>query len=225
MLITGGISNETTVDGNGVVTRVNSNKHQRFINREAEIKVNELFRAHTLPIISIDENEVKSRYVNFVYYDLEEHLTEIVYVIRRLHNLSIDYVFNPFELIRKSKVKIEYDKKRIKALEEVWETRPKTLCHNDLLLGNIGYSNGKFLLYDFEFTGMNDRYFDIASFVTENNLFHLEETLCQLFGVEDLELLKEYYYLNDVLWTMWGHELGHQELVKDKEWRLKNHKY
>lgn len=181
----------------------------------------ELFEKHTLPVVEVTNEYLKTIYIKFKEFSVEEHLLDIVYLIGKLHNLKVDYVFNPFEIIKKSKIKIEYDKARINALEKIWEQREKVLCHNDLLLSNFGYTGNKFILFDFEFAGMNDRLFDIASFITENNLFHLEHELEHLFGVNDIELLREYYYLNDVLWTIWGHEMGHEKLIKDKENRIK----
>ena len=53
---------------------------------------------------------------------------------------------------------------------------PDRLCHNDLLEGNFLFTKDKLYLIDFEYAGYNDYYFDIASFISENDL-NYEETI------------------------------------------------
>lgn len=48
---------------------------------------------------------------------------------------------------------------------------PRVPCHNDLLGANfLEASDGRLWLLDWEYAGMNDRYFDLGNFATNNDL-------------------------------------------------------
>lgn len=50
-------------------------------------------------------------------------------------------------------------------IEAAFAASPDELvaCHNDLLPGNVLFDEGRVWLLDFEYAGMNDRYFDLAN--------------------------------------------------------------
>ena len=86
---------------------------------------------------------------------------------------------------------------------------------------------------DFEYAGYNDYYFDIASFISENDL-NYEETITFLkayFTDEECNYDKLKVFLNfcDLLWYTWAtllyekrNEEIYNEIAKEKLHRLKN---
>ena len=85
---------------------------------------------------------------------------------------------------------------------------PDRLCHNDLVEGNFLFSRDKLYLIDFEYAGFNDYYFDIASFISENDL-NYEETITFLkayFSNEECNYKKLDVFLQfcDLLWYTWA---------------------
>ena len=107
------------------------------------------------------------------------------------------------------------------------------LCHNDLVEGNFLFTNDALYLIDFEYAGYNDYYFDIASFISENDL-NYEETITFLkayFTDEECNYDKLKVFLNfcDLLWYTWAtllyekrNEEIYNEIAKEKLHRLKN---
>ena len=107
------------------------------------------------------------------------------------------------------------------------------LCHNDLVEGNFLFTKDALYLIDFEYAGYNDYYFDIASFISENDL-NYEETITFLkayFTDEECNYDKLKVFLNfcDLLWYTWAtllyekrNEEIYNEIAKEKLHRLKN---
>jgi len=85
-----------------------------------------------------------------------------------------------------------------------------TLCHNDWVSGNIGFTDQRDYLIDYEYAGDNDPYFDVMSFITENKLTEDErkEFLDTYFDhpLTSVELLalKAYEDFQNLLWCTWA---------------------
>lgn len=89
--------------------------------------------------------------------------------------------------------------------------REKVPCHNDLVPENILLQGDNLYIIDWEYSGMNDFVFDIASFFIETNL---SEEFQNLFleeyferGNVDIEQIKQeiilYQFCQDILWYIW----------------------
>ncbi len=113
-------------------------------------------------------------------------------ILQKLHTIKIEQA--PIHLEIKNKTK-----EVIKAFETI-DKYPKeyVLCHNDLNPKNIFFSND-IKLIDWEYAGVNDRYFDLACVCVE---FHLGEEMQKVFldtyftdaySVEKLEAYKVVY--------------------------------
>lgn len=154
---------------------------------------------------SFDETQAKSR--------IERTAT----LMRRLHSLNttIGFSFDPIQRYRQYRSHLKHPRiddahaeatlTRIQALQ-----RPMTLCHNDWVEGNMGFTDNRDYLIDYEYAGDNDPYFDVMSFVTENTLSVDEEerfiTAYFQRALNDTERaeLELYRDLHNVLWCAWA---------------------
>lgn len=110
---------------------------------------------------------------------------------------------------------------------------PDRLCHNDLVEGNFLFTKEKLYLIDFEYAGLNDYYFDIASFISENNLDYQESlTFLQAYFTDekcDFKKLDIFLRFCDLLWYTWAtllyekrEEEVYKDIANDKYHNLKN---
>lgn len=135
---------------------------------------------------------------------LEENVKLVANMLKQLH--TSDFVmendFNPFDETVKYESLFDgpcadrmYDgytelRPRFFALQQRlrelgWDQKP---CHNDLLANNLvkNGNNGRLYLIDWEYSGINDPMFDVASLFLENE-----------FAPEDQELFFNYYFMGE----------------------------
>ncbi|HET7120915.1 MAG TPA: choline/ethanolamine kinase family protein [Solirubrobacterales bacterium] len=83
-------------------------------------------------------------------------------------------------------------------------------CHNDLLAANFIRSPRGIRIVDWEYAGMNDRYFDLGNFAVNNGLGEAEEEalLAAYFGApasaRRLAALRLMRFMSDFREAMWG---------------------
>ncbi len=86
-----------------------------------------------------------------------------------------------------------------------------TLCHNDLVAGNVCFQGEHCYIIDYEYACDNDPYFDLLSFITENDI--QDECLRNVFfeayfkgPVTNKQLQKIRYYekLLNLYWCQWA---------------------
>jgi len=114
----------------------------------------------------------------------ENELKILAQTLHKLHSITIDS--KPIELQTDTSIVDKYSKEYV-------------LCHNDLNPQNIFFSNElKFI--DFEYAGVNDRYFDLACVCVEFGLdgkmvevFFRDYFECGDFSLEKLEAYKIIY--------------------------------
>ena len=121
-------------------------------------------------------------------------------------------IFNPVEQIHlmykkiKKHKEFEFYNNCINGMKSILEKYSKpqdlALCHNDITAGNIIIKEGKIYLIDFEFSGMNDIYYDLAGFCCMLNDEKREIFLNNYFKDEkcDKEKLNDYIKIN-FLWN------------------------
>lgn len=109
------------------------------------------------------------------------------------------------------------DKKVHSAFIEIQRHKKElVLCHNDLHHQNIIFSNS-IKLIDWEYAGINDRYFDLASIIIEFKLNRKDE---QLFlrgyfkrnSKPNIEKLLPYKIIYKELWRLWFDKLNKGKL-------------
>ena len=164
-------------------------------------------------------------------------LRSIVRTVRRVHALpAIDHSFDPFRRIRAS---FERAASRdvplpagsggiLRRLDEIEAARGPleppylALCHNDLFAGNL-LNADPIRLIDWEFAGMGDVFFDLATLVVSTDesaplaQVHRNLILDEYFGTEALEhrrRLDDMVFvvrLHVVAWGLTHHVLGTPE--------------
>jgi thiamine kinase-like enzyme len=163
---------------------------------------------------------LKGRTVSALELASEPLLVEVSTTLRRVHSAgTIEKYFDPFTIVRdyhrtaqERGVAEPFDYlgalSVLERIEAVRPFRPTRFCHNDLLNGNFLYDE-RLRILDWEYAGMGDPMFDLAS-LSVNHAFTPEsdeQLLRHYFGRSDdgllavLALMKPVSELRE---TMWG---------------------
>lgn len=155
--------------------------------------------------------------LTFKEYKAKDRIIRTAQLMKRLHSLNqcIGFEFNPIERYLKYRKNVKhpmiddsFSDSIVHTLESI--KRPHTLCHNDWVAGNICFSQTRDYLIDYEYAGDNDPFFDVMSFITENDLTdqEKEEFILSYFGKipnpEEQALLKTYEQFHNLLWCTWA---------------------
>jgi thiamine kinase-like enzyme len=139
---------------------------------------------------------------------LEKHdLKKLAQLLRALHNIKLNIKPLDLEKVLTSKSKV---------IEEALTTLKKyeveeVLCHNDLNFKNILFTD-EVKLIDWEYAGVNDRYFDLASVCVEFDLGSKDEMyfLEYYFDISEeiyMEKFSGYKAIYKALCAQWFEEL------------------
>ena len=176
--------------------------------------------------VKLSEYIDRAETLNFRTAKLEENMKLTADILRRLHDsdFPMENRFDPFAEAERYEslldgldarmykgyyqLKVQVMAIRQRLLRIGYEQKP---CHNDLLAFNlVKNGEGRLYLIDWEYAGINDPMFDIASYFLENE-----------FSPEDEELFFHYYLKNgqdaavarekilifkisqDFLWSIW----------------------
>ncbi|WP_338985558.1 phosphotransferase family protein [Spiroplasma endosymbiont of Diplazon laetatorius] len=127
----------------------------------------------------------------------------------------------------------------IKQYALYFETLDLTLSHNDLVPGNILFKDNKVILIDYDYVTLNNKFFDLASFITEtlNNkedlidYFISKSIESELLKENELNTLNKMIKYQDLLWSLWAifmyenkKEKVFLNIYEEKINRLKNRK-
>jgi thiamine kinase-like enzyme len=176
-----------TVNGERFVLRVSGlNSTCLGINRahEAEIltAVSEAGIGAQVVYYQLPEGHLVTRYINGQHLSLDEYrkpekIEQIVKTVKRLHALPLlNTRFSPFRRVesyarqaQEMGISLPYDFERLLERTRVIEKeqaqdpyRWQRFCHNDLFCVNM-LDDGKIRLIDWEFSGVNDIYYDLAT--------------------------------------------------------------
>lgn len=142
----------------------------------------------------------------------QQELKKLALLIKKLHTLKLRQ--KPNYLRQNFKFK---DKKAIKAFVglKAYKKEP-VLCHNDLHDKNILFGKGVKLI-DWEYAGINDRYFDLASICVEFKLSRRDrETFLRVYFGRNKQVnqkkLALYKVIYKELWRLWFLKLDRGEL-------------
>ncbi|WP_411170111.1 phosphotransferase [Clostridium sp. MB05] len=162
---------------------------------------------------------IESSQISIDIYNSKNFLNTLTFTLKKLHNLEYNNNFNPFEVIENNINFLINDKfdfnhninqilKKLKYLEKKL-TKEITygLCHNDLNISNILYSNEKVYFIDFEFSGMGDIFFDLATlswFLNEDMKVKLLKNYFGHYSLEQKEKLEDYLFIVKLWNATWS---------------------
>lgn len=214
-----------TLESMQVVLRVPPTDAHRIVFREHELKAHTLIATTDLDVETLyfdPETGIKmTRYIpdlkTFSEYTGEDKIARTASLMRKLHALkqTIGVSFDPVKRYRQYASHVKYPMVCPLRAESIIHNLEKlesdlTLCHNDWVPGNICFTPEKDYLIDYEYAGDNDPFFDVMSFITENDLTQEEkqEFLDAYFQREitAAESLKLHVYedFHNLLWNTWA---------------------
>ena len=142
--------------------------------------------------------------------------------VRKLHelNIKVEHTFDPFsqleyyETLRNEKSSFaDYDKTRenIFKLKNVLSNfKPDIcLCHIDPICDNFLLDGDKVVLIDWEYSGMCDKYIDVAFFCiysnySKENIDRIIELYCTEDVTDEIKIkIYSYIAVTGLLWTVW----------------------
>ncbi|MEA4821455.1 MAG: phosphotransferase, partial [Erysipelotrichales bacterium] len=166
--------------------------------------------------IKITKYIENSKVFNESSLSIEKKITMVAEKLRKIHSIKINSLkFNSLEKLnvfkKKSLSLFTFEKVIIKNIENQYSKSNLVLCHNDLVNVNLLFDNEKLYIIDYEYAGMNDKMFDLASFLSENDITD-EKTILDFlkcyyldkYSNNIFEDLKIWYIFNDILWTYWA---------------------
>jgi thiamine kinase-like enzyme len=169
----------------------------RRTEREAALAVSEAGIAPEVILFALPEGHMITRFVEGHEWSVDEFKTPAVIrrvaeTIKRVHTLpAISGVFSPYRDIEK-RLQVAQERgvplpdhmdrclDKMYAIERQRASVPQVFCHNDPFPNNF-LDAGRVLLLDWEFAGMGDPFYDLAS-------------ACHFFAPEQKALLLECYF-------------------------------
>ncbi|MEA5061184.1 MAG: phosphotransferase [Erysipelotrichaceae bacterium] len=226
-VIDGGLSNISHEINDSYVIRTPSNYIQPFNDFSKEKAVLEAIEKLSISekIVKFD-TELGIKISKFVHGGLlyketptDEQIRLTAKTLKKLHRSGIEVPYN-FDLnkrldlyksfAKKNTLDQRYEKKIIRQINAILSREKMVICHNDLVRGNLLYRFNKLVIIDWEYAGMNHPYFDLASFISENDLSD-EQTrlfLSSYFGSKFNNLrtkkVNVFIAFNDILWYYWS---------------------
>jgi thiamine kinase-like enzyme len=152
-----------------------------FVDRKIEFQTIE--RIQSLPLNSkvlffdVDTGEKIQTFVEgdvLTTLNYHDHLDQVVQALKTLHQSQFEQV-NDYGLINRLSLYESYTNQRtplyqelkafwIKIYQSKYEQQPKVYCHNDAQRSNMVVAKDRLYLLDWEYAGLNEFYYDIASF-------------------------------------------------------------
>lgn len=239
-IMPGGLTNKnfkiTLADGSVVAMRVAGKGTAGYLDRPAERHNATLMASIGIaPVIYYYDPKTGSQCVEFIeaatmhapdFQTNRDVLTKAAQIMRRYHDSGYQFIseFDPIEkimtylgILKEHNFKEIYEgfdkiRENMDKLKKAYEVNPpkKVCCHNDTLAENFMYDGKVMRMIDWEYGGMNDRYFDIACVIVENPLDQeTEDALVKAyFGDEVNEEVLARVLLNKFLvnahWSIWS---------------------
>lgn len=230
-----GLTNKNTIvtlKDSRIVLREPKPENMHLFNYKNEASILGLVKSLDAPLLYFNEETgIKvSEYIPNTEVYQEKYLLRAAALIKQLHDLKahceIDFnitdSFNSFQTKNSLYDLSPYTHFLSEAQEQSDFT---TLCHNDLVQGNFLFSDNRDYLIDYEYATNNDPFFDIMSFITENDIqdSNQREAFYEVyFGhiptLEDRAKLRVFELAHYVLWCQWAcmmYDLYKETVYKD----------
>lgn len=162
----------------------------------------------------------------------DEQIFYVARKLKKLHNCKIQVpffymMFNKINIYKQNisedlLINKNYESKIIKEVTKIFAKSPFVLCHNDLVKNNLLFKYDDVFLIDWEYASMNNLYFDLASFISENNLNEKQQELflSKYFGYRYNDIkrnrVKTFIRFQNILFYYWSLYLYNKR--KDKRY-------
>jgi thiamine kinase-like enzyme len=212
--------------GDFFMVRIPYQDSEHIVSRQHEKAAIDLVYRQSLDVETVYFNEQSgikiTRYVDdlltFDEYTGKDKYYRVGRLMRKFHDLNVKsgFLFDPIQRLNQYKAQI---KNKIFILEDedkyhrfIENQREGfTLCHNDWVAGNIGFSSMRDYLIDYEYAGDNHPYFDVTSFLSENQIFddnaRKEFYIAYFSKLPDentLQALHAFEMFHHILWCHWA---------------------
>lgn len=242
-----GFSNHSYLINRQHVLRIKKSSRDQFynskleaicINKVAPLKISE-------NVVYFNENDgtklslYLKRTKKIVSQPTKEQMAYVAKALKKLHRakISTGVSFDLFNRLRyyKSKcvdyVDTLYERKVISSVEKFIYQDPFVLCHNDVVNGNLLFRKRQVFLIDFEYAADNNPLFDLASFISENDIvddksrrYFLRQYYGKSVDEKQFRHLLRLIELQDILWYYWAqmHYVQTKEVIYK---RIAHHKW
>lgn len=223
-----GITNENYLINDAFVLRLPRKDHDELINYKLEKEVYEKIEPLKISekVIFLDAKK-GTKVTKFVhntrfYFNTpnEEQIRYVSKTLKKLHTSKIK-VSKDYEALKKidyykkyvdsaAFLDEKYEKMILKDIKALDDKKEYCLCHNDLVHHNLLFKFNGLVLIDWEYASMNSPLFDLASFISENNLSKEQEEffLKQYYGYKfsNLKMKKVDTYCRflDIIFYYWA---------------------
>jgi thiamine kinase-like enzyme len=235
--LSGGITNHNylcTVEGKKYVLRIPGAGTDTFISRENELSSSQAAaQAGISPEILCVVKPEDAVVMPFIEGEAlhpdtvvakDEHIVKIVSALKQMHEKAVfEAKTDVFDMTRQY-IRMAEDVNAFFPEDFAWilaisekiekamdrnKTKPAA-CHNDLLSENfIADPNGKVWILDWEYSGMNDPYFDLGDFAVEHPLGPAQqklviETYCGEYQHHRFCRMMLHQLTADLWWSQWA---------------------
>lgn len=173
-----------------------------------------------------------SEYVPNIHTYKSDHLADAAVLIKTLHDANLKSgirfdLINKYDLFQTRNTYQKYNTIAYRYLLEETQAMVSNvrLCHNDLVEGNLLFSKQRHYLIDYEYAMDNDPYFDIMSFLTENDIQDTQSRRIfyeAYFGYQpnDIMMSKLWHFevSHHLIWCEWAQMMyaqHHDEVYND----------
>ena len=190
-----------------------------------EARVLALVKDLDVPLVDFDtQNGIKiTTYIpdtcTYAQARSQNNAWQVGRTLKALHQKpAVSFAFDPFQKLERYRSRIAHPLVHFEQADAVIARvqklyRPDTLCHNDVVDGNLLFTSRRLYLIDYEYASMNDYRFDLASFLSENQIEDEKERLLFFEGyglANDLQAQQEvrlFECFEDILWGYWANML------------------
>ncbi len=234
------LSNKIFINGNTIIKKYSKDKFKKNFKNQEKIILEKLDFNFTFK-----KNTIKMEYLKHEKFDDKnisiQDITNVVNELNNFHKLDQDELkITPFEKVyknfllkRKDLKKGWIDKFEKENSEKALKLLTKeniVVLHNDMVEGNLLKIKGKIKFIDFEYSGLGNQIFDIASFLTERKLTNEQKKFfltCFNKKENDFEIKIVSAFLQ-IFWARWAaykYKETKNKIYKEiLDWKLEEYK-
>lgn len=224
----------TTIDKKAFILRIPKAENYKLFNYSNEEKIIKLISKTGLDVETYYFDKVTgikiTKYIPHLDSFSKSKLSNQIKLklvadgISTIHNLKLKptITFDPFERLTKykklaSKKLFSDEQDVIVSCYNDYTNTKHVLSHNDLVDGNLLFSDKRLYIIDYEYAGYNHPLFDAASFLSENNIESKKDIITFLkaylksdYSIAKYNQLMRWYRFNDLLWSYWAFMMFNQ---------------